>query len=136
MVQPARTRGPVPTPDLGVIEAVAANAHLVVEVAEDRGADLPVTVDAFGTVDRMLDEDWFGAGPDRTDEVVTAVGCYLGQALCEDLDGVWAMDPDHGLHVRLGEVHVSPFAWVHRRLTERAQPMGERLHALRRAMQD
>lgn len=121
--------------DEDILERIAENAHQTVLVAEAAGLDLPVETGSLAVLDRILDEDGFGVSPDDLDEVITCAGCFVGQVLCEDRDGTWAMDPDHGLHVRFGGVHVSPFAWVHRRVRFRDKPLVERLHDLDRSLE-
>lgn len=113
-------------PDDPVMDAVARSARRVVETARDRGEAIHVDVDSLPVLDRLIDEDGF----DDRRTLVTCVGCFLGQVLCEACDGVWAQDPDLGLHVRVGDLRVSPFAWVRRRYQDEDVALGERFEDL------
>lgn len=125
-------------PEDEVLQSVVDHARRVKEAVEGRTGDqeaLRVGADAVPLLDRALDEGWLAAGPDATHEAVRGVGCFVGQVLCEELGGVWAEDPDRGLHVRLGEeLHVNPFGWVHDRLTRREKPLVERWRDVERAL--
>lgn len=108
-------------PDDPVMEAVADSARRVVETARERGEAIRVDEDSLPVLDRLIDE----AGFEDRRTLVTCVGCFLGQVLCETRDGVWAQDPDLGLHVRVGELRISPFAWVRRRSVGEEPALGD-----------
>lgn len=75
------------------------------------GVDVGYDPGHFATVDGLLGDE-LACPPYDRDDLVAAVGCWVGEVCRQCTGAEWYESPDHGLCVRLGDHVADPFAWV------------------------
>lgn len=75
------------------------------------GVDVGYDPDHVGTVDGLVGDE-FTCPPYDRDDLVVALGCWIGEVCRRTSGGEWHETPDRGLCVRADGHTISPFGWA------------------------